>query len=181
MKRIETAVRKCRLLPADGRHSFPYFPHDLVDLKRVQRSWSFFQLTTPGDQHVVLAAILNGLSRNLIDRRIPAFKFHRHSFGYSRQSDLFSYLIGLWLVYVHDSQTDAVLHQSVWLGCSDSENLHGQSARTYVANHPPTCLPQRRIDPDRRRRTAGFFFQTLDLVVQHVDFPLQLGFTPGIH
>ena len=61
----------------------------------------------------------------------------------------------------------------------------GNCVWSWLLSHTLTvhanCLPQGRIDPDRRRRAAGFFFQTLDLVVQHVDFPLQLGFTPGIH
>ena len=41
--------------------------------------------------------------------------------------------------------------------------------------------PPGRIETDERRCATGFFFQTLNLVVQHVDFPLQLGLAAGVN
>ncbi len=74
------------LLSQGDGEPFLHLSHDLVNLKRGQRSWLFFQLGTPGSQDSELAALgplaIQFVS-DLLDCRFPGFEVHRSCFRLS--------------------------------------------------------------------------------------------------
>ena len=75
---VAIGVGRVHRMTAGNR--LPNFPHDLVNLIRVQGGRLFLQLGTPGGQDSVLAGIISCETEflsKLVDRRFPDTEIHR--------------------------------------------------------------------------------------------------------